>query len=55
MSKQGNRNPNGRNRAERRANPGGGSKSGKPVWLRIAIVAVMLIMLLGFFIVPLIR
>ena len=48
---------NGRNRAEKRAaahNPQP-KKSNKPVWLRIMIVAIMVVMLLGFCIVPLMR
>lgn len=58
MSKSKNTAPNnGRNRAEKRAaahNPQP-KKSSKPVWLRIMIVAIMVVMLLGFFIFPLMR
>ena len=58
MSKSKKQTPNnGRNRAEKRAaahNPQP-KKSSKPVWLRIMIVAIMVVMLLGFFIVPLMR
>ena len=45
------------NRKQRREQERRPAKTGssKPMWLRVAIVAVMLVMLLGFFILPLIR
>lgn len=48
---------NGRNREERRAavhNPQA-KKSSKPLALRIAIIVILVVMVLGFFILPLIR
>lgn len=48
---------NGRNRQEKRAaarNPQP-KRSDKPLWLRIFIIAIMVVMLLGFFIVPLLH
>lgn len=30
-------------------------RSSKPLWMRIAIIAVMVIMLIGFFLLPLLR
>ena len=58
MSKSKKTSPNnGRNRAEKRAaahNPYP-KKSQKPLWLRIVIIAALVVMVLGFFIAPLIR
>ena len=48
---------NGRNRQEKRAaahNPHP-KKSQKPIWLRIVIIATLLVMLLGFIVFPLLR
>lgn len=56
MSKQ--TQPNrGANRQQKRAEAKRPQRqtSDKPLWLRIAIVAVMAVILLGFFIMPLIR
>ncbi|MBP0966410.1 MAG: hypothetical protein J5722_02140 [Oscillospiraceae bacterium] len=61
MSKQNNKNNttpnNGRNRQERReqARRPQQHRSDKPLWLRIVIVAVIAAMILGFFLVPLLR
>ncbi len=61
MSKQNNNKNtapnNGRNRQERReqARRPQQHKSNKPLWLRIVIVAVIAAMILGFFLVPLLR
>ena len=48
---------NGRNRAEKRANAKQNNKqaSQKPMGLRIAILIVLAALLLGFFMLPLIR
>ena len=48
---------NGRNRQEKRAaarNPQP-HRSNKPLWLRIFIIAILVVMLLGFVIFPLMR
>ena len=49
---------NGRNREEKRAaarNPQTAKKSNKPIWLRIVIVAALIVMVLGFVIAPLLH
>lgn len=56
MSKQ-NKPNRGANRQQKRAAAKSPQRptSAKPLWLRIAIVAIMVVMLLGFFILPLMR
>lgn len=47
----------GRNRAEKRLNTRKpqGQSSGKPMWIRIGILAILAVMFLGFFLLPLLR
>ena len=54
-SKTRNQKTNGANRQQRRAEERAPQKksSGKPMWLRILIIVIMAVMVLGFFLVPL--
>lgn len=56
MSKQTRPNP-GSNRQQKReqAKRPPRQTAAKPLWLRIAIIAMLLVMLLGFFLLPLLR
>ncbi len=47
----------GRNREEKRLNTRNprSQSAGKPMWLRIVILAILAVMFLGFFLLPLIR
>lgn len=54
-SKSNNKKHNGANRQQRRAEQRAPQKKtgGKPMWLRFMILAVLVIMVLGFFLIPL--
>ncbi|MCQ2408646.1 MAG: hypothetical protein MJ065_09020 [Oscillospiraceae bacterium] len=54
-SKSSTKKPNGANRQQRRAEERAPQRksSGKPMWLRVLIIVIMAVMVLGFFLVPL--
>ena len=54
-AKSGNKKTNGANRQQRRAEERAPQRktSGKPMWLRVLIIVIMAVMVLGFFLVPL--